>query len=210
MKWYWRLGFILTMPLSFLFLKIKNRYYLPKGRGIIVCNHTSNFDPILISLASLEELYFLAKKELFEVNRFFTWLIKTFNAISLDRQGIDLTALKRVAEVFNRDKKIVLFPEGTRSKDGKLGSFKEGASFLALKFGVPIIPCYIKGVRDSFIPLIVDKDLIKFGSGKKRFRKIEITFLKPIGIIISSQKNLDKNLIKYITKKIEERFKNNG
>ncbi|MCS7249391.1 MAG: 1-acyl-sn-glycerol-3-phosphate acyltransferase [candidate division WOR-3 bacterium] len=210
MKWYWRLGFILTLPISFLFLKVKNRHYLPKGKALIVCNHTSNFDPILISLASLEELYFLAKKELFEVNRFFTWLIKAFNAISLDRQGIDLTALKRVKEVFDRNKKLVLFPEGTRSKSGGLGIFKDGASFLALKFGVPIVPCYIRGVRDSFIPWIVDRDLIKFGSGKKRFRKIEITFLRPLKIEISLKENLDKNLIKYITKKIEERFKNNG
>lgn len=210
MKWYWRLGFILTLPISFLFLKVKNRYYLPKGKAIIVCNHTSNFDPILISLASLEELYFLAKKELFQVNRFFTWLIKTFNAISLDRTGIDLTALKKVEEVFKKDKKIVLFPEGTRSKNGKLGSFKEGAGFLALRFNVPIVPCYIKGIRDSFIPLLVDRDLIKFGSGKRKFRKIEITFLKPIKIKFSEKNNLDKDLIKYITNKIKERFKNYG
>lgn len=210
MKWYWRLGFILTLPISFLFLKVKNRYYLPKGKAIIVCNHTSNFDPILISLASLQELYFLAKKELFQVNRFFTWLIKTFNAISLDRTGIDLTALKKVEEVFKKNKKIVLFPEGTRSKNGKLGDFKEGASFLALRFSVPIVPCYIKGVRDSFIPLLVDRDLVRFGSGKKKFRKIEITFLKPIKVRFSQNNNLNKDLIKYLTNKIKERFKDYG
>ncbi|MEO0090005.1 MAG: lysophospholipid acyltransferase family protein [candidate division WOR-3 bacterium] len=210
MKWYWRLGFILTLPLSFLFLKVKNRYYLPKGKAIIVCNHTSNFDPILVSLASLQELYFLAKKELFQVSRFFTWLIKTFNAISLDRTGIDLTALKKVEEVFKKNKKIVLFPEGTRSRNGKLGSFKDGASFLALKFNVPIVPCYIKGVRESFIPLLVDQDLKKLGSGKKKFRKIEVTFLRPIRILFSERNNWDKDLIKYLTKTIEERFKNYG
>ncbi len=209
MKWYWRLGFILTLPFNFLFLKVKNRYYLPKGKGIIVCNHTSNFDPILVSLASLEELYFLAKKELFGVNRFFTWLIKCFNAISLDREGINLTVLKKVEEIFNKNQKIVLFPEGTRSKNGKLGKFKDGASFLALKFKVPIIPCYIKGVRESFIPLIVDRDLIKYKSGKKQFKKIEITFLKPVKIKINNT-NINKNIIKDLTKKIEEKFKKNG
>ncbi|MEO0105647.1 MAG: lysophospholipid acyltransferase family protein, partial [candidate division WOR-3 bacterium] len=189
---------------------VKNRYYLPKGKAIIVCNHTSNFDPILVSLASLQELYFLAKKELFQVSRFFTWLIKTFNAISLDRTGIDLTALKKVEEVFKKNKKIVLFPEGTRSRNGKLGSFKDGASFLALKFNVPIVPCYIKGVRESFIPLLVDQDLKKLGSGKKKFRKIEVTFLRPIRILFSERNNWDKDLIKYLTKTIEERFKNYG
>ncbi len=207
MKWYWRLGFILTLPFSFIFLKVKNRYYLPKGKAIIVCNHTSNFDPILISLASLQELYFLAKKELFYVNKFFSWLIKSFNAISLDRQGIDLEALRKVEELFNKDQKIVIFPEGTRSKNGKLGEFKDGASFLALKFKVPIIPCYIKGVRDSFIPLLVDRDLVKYRSGRKRFKKIEVTFLKPLKI---NNYDWDKNIIKYLTKKIEERFKENG
>ncbi|MEO0130579.1 MAG: lysophospholipid acyltransferase family protein [candidate division WOR-3 bacterium] len=207
MKWYWRLGFILTLPFSFIFLKVKNRYYLPKGKAIIVCNHTSNFDPILISLASLQELYFLAKKELFYVNKFFSWLIKSFNAISLDRQGIDLEALRKVEELFNKDQKIVIFPEGTRSKNGKLGEFKDGASFLALKFKVPIIPCYIKGLRDSFIPLLVDRDLVKYRSGRKRFKKIEVTFLKPLKI---NNYDWDKNIIKYLTKKIEERFKENG
>ncbi|MEO0096774.1 MAG: lysophospholipid acyltransferase family protein [candidate division WOR-3 bacterium] len=207
MKWYWRLGFILTLPFSFIFLKVKNRYYLPKGKAIIVCNHTSNFDPILISLASLQELYFLAKKELFYVNKFFSWLIKSFNAISLDRQGIDLEALRKVEELFNKDQKIVIFPEGTRSKNGKLGEFKDGASFLALKFKVPIIPCYIKGVRESFIPLLVDRDLVKYRSGRKRFKKIEVTFLKPLKI---NNYDWDKNIIKYLTKKIEERFKENG
>lgn len=207
MKWYWRLGFILTLPFSFIFLKVKNRYYLPKGKAIIVCNHTSNFDPILISLASLQELYFLAKKELFYVNKFFSWLIKSFNAISLDRQGIDLEALRKVEELFNKDQKIVIFPEGTRSKNGKLGEFKDGASFLALKFKVPIIPCYIKGLRDSFIPLLVDRDLVKYRSGRKRLKKIEVTFLKPLKI---NNYDWDKNIIKYLTKKIEERFKENG
>jgi len=208
MKWYWRLGFILTSPLAFLFIKVKNRHYLKNGKAIIVCNHTSNFDPILISLATLKELYFLAKRELFGVNKFFTWLIKTFNAIPLNREGIDLTTLKEVAKIFNENQKLVIFPEGTRSKNGKLGSFKDGASFLALRFQVPIIPCVIKGLRESFIPLIVDQDLRNYGSGKRRLPKIEITFLKPIRI--KDFDKWDKKLIKYLTKKIEERFKKNG
>lgn len=118
--------------------------HLPEtGGAIIASNHSAYIDPPLIGAASSRELYFLAKKELFR-NRLFGWFIGKLNAIPISRGAFDRKGLKRSVKLLKEGKVLVLFPEGTRSKNGKLKQARPGISKIALEAGVPIVPAYIR------------------------------------------------------------------
>jgi len=125
---------------------------------IFMCNHQSALD--IFSLLSCLPLPFkwIAKRELFFIP-FFGWAIKRAGYISLDRKN-PREAIKAMDEAARRIREglnIIIFPEGTRSKDGRLLPFKKGGFSLALRSGVPIVPVGIQGTnrlqpKGSFVP----------------------------------------------------------
>ena len=132
-------------------LEVKGRQFLPKGKGfILVSNHTSNLDPLVLGVACTNELHFMAKEELF-INRFFGWVLKKVHAFPLKRRGADLSAIRTAIKRVNSGGALLIFPEGTRSMDGKLGAGQEGVGFLVEKLNVPVIPAFIKGT-DKALP----------------------------------------------------------
>lgn len=134
----------------YIFIKIffptsyKGKNNIPKGRAIFICNHTSNVDPILIELSSWKEKYYLAKKELFK-NKFVGGFLKRINTIPIERGKTDIGAIKNSLRILNNEKGLVIFPEGTRNKNGESeGSIKVGAAMFAIKSKSPIVPVWIK------------------------------------------------------------------
>ena len=117
--------------------------------SIFASNHLSYADPLVAGCGLDREVSFIAKKELFR-NGFFGWLIRTYNAIPIDRDEIDRSALKRISSELGSGRSILMFPEGTRSKDGSIGEVKAGLGFIALQNGKPIVPMYVKGTNDLF------------------------------------------------------------
>jgi len=177
----WRVGVTLLVPLVrwVLKLRVKGRENIVPGQGqIIAANHTSQMDPLLVGCASGVETWFLAKGELFDFHPAFAWLIRTFNSLPVRRGGMDIAAFKRASEVLQRSRALVLFPEGTRSKDGPLQPLKPGVAKLAIDNQVPIVPAYISGARSSFLPWLVDPDIVRYlrrqspGSMKFRFASL--------------------------------------
>jgi len=170
MKFHYRTGWILIN----LLLKVlrgvekQGKDYIPqKGGALIASNHIDIYDPPLIGCASPRELYYLAKKELFG-NALFGWLIKKFNAIPISRGGVDRKGLKKALEVLSSGKTLLVFPEGTRSINGKLKELKLGVAKLALEAKVPIVPVYLdysKNWLKAFFQR--GKIVIKFGSPLK-------------------------------------------
>ena len=129
--------------------QVKGGEYLPKSGGfILVSNHVSNLDPIALGCASSADLYFMAKEELFR-NPFFGWLLRKVHAFPLKRKGADLSAIRTAIKRVNSGGAILIFPEGTRSTDGKLGAPQEGIGFLVEKLNVPVIPAFIKGTEKA-------------------------------------------------------------
>lgn len=124
---------------------IKGRKNLPKGKAILCSNHYSNLDIVLYYINTSEKLNILAKKELFK-NKLFGALLKYLGGIAIDRESNDLNAIKSCIKVLKNDKKLVIFPEGTRLKDNQqiLGEFKSGLAMIALKTKTPIIPIWIE------------------------------------------------------------------
>jgi 1-acyl-sn-glycerol-3-phosphate acyltransferase len=150
--WY-KTGKVLFWLLFKIFyrLKVKGSEFLPVGKGfILVSNHVSYLDPIVLGVACKQDLHFMAKEELFR-NHFFGWLLRKVNAFPLKRKGADLSAIRTAIKRVNAGGVLLVFPEGTRSTDGELGAGHEGVGFLADKLNVPVIPAFIKGT-DKAMP----------------------------------------------------------
>ncbi|HHV51485.1 MAG TPA: lysophospholipid acyltransferase family protein [Candidatus Avimonas sp.] len=139
----------LIRPLFYLLFpyKVKGMENVPKGQGhlMLCCNHISNLDPVFLLLAFKQRpIHFMAKAELFK-NRFTAWLFsKVFGAFPVNRGKGDTESLKTAERLVNEGKLMGIFPEGTRSKDGKLGRGKSGAALIASRTGASVLPVAIK------------------------------------------------------------------
>ncbi len=149
--WYNFLQFAcrLTAVLAFA-IRCRGRDYVPgTGGGLVLSNHQSHLDPVLIGLASDRRLNYLARQTLFGFAPF-RWLCYSLDAIPLDREGLGLSGLKETLKRLKRGEMVLIFPEGTRTYDGALGVFKPGFVALARRAGVPLLPVAIDGAYDSW------------------------------------------------------------
>ncbi len=136
---------VANIPLRILYpAKFHNKKNIPKGPCIIACNHTSNLDAVLLVIHTWEKKYYLAKKELFK-GKCFGGFLKLMGAVKIDRQGTDVTAIKKSLKILKDGKKLVVFPEGTRvnNENMELGEIKQGVAMFAVKGKVPIVPMFI-------------------------------------------------------------------
>ena len=124
--------------------KIFGREHICKGPAIIASNHLSFWDPPILGTSCPEEVYFIARATLFDhpILRFF---ITRLNAYPVKGVAHDFTSFKLISQLLEEKKKVILFPEGRRSVDGKLQDFKTGVAMLAHRASCPIIPAYIYG-----------------------------------------------------------------
>ena len=139
-------------------------HHIPATGGMVLaCNHLSNLDPVLLAAVCPRQINYLAKAELFRIP-LLGWLIRQYGAIPLRRTASDPEAIRLAECVLEQHHVLALFPEGSRSRDGRLKPFRFGAARLALKYDVPLIPAAILGT-DHAMP-----------SGKKLPRRV------PVGI----------------------------
>ncbi len=125
--------------------RVWGREGIPRSGGLVVAsNHISFWDPPLIGCILPREVHFLAKEELFS-NPAFGALIRSYNAIPIRRGMVDLSGMARAVETLRRGGVLMLFPEGTRMRDGRLHPARPGVGMMAVNAGVPIVPCYISG-----------------------------------------------------------------
>lgn len=131
------------------YLEVKGKENIPeKGSFILASNHTSYLDPLVLGIASPRPLYYLAKISLFK-NPLFSWLIQLLGAIPLERESFYSYTLRNALKLLKNGHGVVIFPEGTRSEDGKIKDGKGGVGFLAIKGKSPIIPVKIKGTEKA-------------------------------------------------------------
>ncbi len=139
--------------------------FIPQTGGVIIAsNHAAYVDPPFVGAAAGRELHYLAKTELFN-NGLFGWLIRKYNAFPISRGSFDRKAMTQAMQLLNEKKALLLFPEGTRSRDGNLGEPKLGVGKIASQAGVPIVPAYISNSRGLLSTFLKRKKLvILFGS----------------------------------------------
>jgi 1-acyl-sn-glycerol-3-phosphate acyltransferase len=131
-------------------VKVKGLDNLDKESPYIyMSNHQGSYD-IFVLLSCLPiQFRWIAKKELFAIP-ILGWAMRAANYISIDRSGKRkaLESIERAADKIKGGVSVVIFPEGTRSRDGSIQPFKRGGFTLAMKSGVPIIPITINGSWD--------------------------------------------------------------
>jgi len=119
-----------------------------KGPIILASNHASNLDPLFVGVAAPRHINYLAKKELFSNWIFGFVLLKICGALPVDREQMDRRTLREIFKRLERKEILLVFPEGTRTRDGKLGEAKLGVGMIAHHARATVIPAYIQGSYD--------------------------------------------------------------
>lgn len=114
---------------------------IPKdGGNIFASNHRSYQDPVFIALPTRVPLSYMAKEELFHQNFAFTLVIKAFGAFPVTRGKGDTEVIDTSIEKLEKGRNLAIFPEGTRSKDGKVGKGKTGVALIAAIAQTKVVP----------------------------------------------------------------------
>jgi 1-acyl-sn-glycerol-3-phosphate acyltransferase len=187
----------------FLGIEVTGRENIPdKGAFILASNHESNADPFIlgVSLPCNKWFAYLAKRELFE-GRLKGWYFRKIHAIPLERGESDLSAIKKVFQILDSGRPMVIFPEGTRSKGKGLQKGKPGVGFIVSKARVPVVPAYIEGSYEA----------VPEGLGSIRKKKVSVFIGRPMYFEASDKKgkecyqSVSDRIMKEISK-LEERY----
>ncbi len=143
---------VLAQGLGILVFSIRclGREHIPiEGAALVCSNHQSFFDPMLVGMGFRRRLNYLARKTLF---RFcvFRWLIEFLDAIPIDREGGGLGGLKETLKRLKRGELVLIFPEGTRTRDGEVAALKPGFVALARRSKTPLLPVAVDGAYDAW------------------------------------------------------------
>jgi 1-acyl-sn-glycerol-3-phosphate acyltransferase len=130
------------------------RYFHPErvprsGPVILASNHASYLDPPLVGSTVSRPLNYLARDTLFRFP-LMGWLLRRWHAVPIDREGGGAAGLRKILEVLNAKQAVILFPEGTRTRDGQLQQARSGIGLMVLKSGAPVVPVRVFGTYEAY------------------------------------------------------------
>lgn len=175
----WITGSILIKAFKFFFsvyfrLRNSGQENIPEGPCIIAPNHQSYFDGIFVAAflkhRQIRKTFFYAKAKHVN-NRFLKFLANKNNIIVVDIDQDLKESIQKMGEALKTNNNIMIFPEGTRTKNGELGDFKKTFAILSCELNIPIVPVSIKGAFEA---------LPRGSRFPKPFTKVEIDFLPPV------------------------------
>lgn len=119
----------------------KEKFNIPDG-AIVICNHFSKVDGLLVTRFFKKNLHILIKKEAFEESKISNWFLRKCGGIPVNRGSNDIELVKTTLRLLKNNEKVVIFPEGTRNKTGTkdMLEFHDGVAMFAVKTQKPIIP----------------------------------------------------------------------
>jgi glycerol-3-phosphate dehydrogenase (NAD(P)+) len=144
---YWPVRFVLK-PLLLGYFRVRRlgREHIPDGPVILAANHRSFLDPFIIATCLPRPIYFVAKQELFD-KRWQGWLLNCLGAFPVRRGESDEETVRTSVELLARGQAVVIFPEGTRIRNGSLGAPRRGVGRLALESAAPVVPIAVTGTE---------------------------------------------------------------
>src|SRR5262245_2785270 len=119
------------------------------GPLILASNHASFLDPPLVGTAVDREINYLARESLFRFP-LIGWLLREWNSVPVDREGGGAKGLKRILERLLAGGAIILFPEGTRTPDGRLQPARSGIGLTVIKSTAPVVPVRVFGTHEAY------------------------------------------------------------
>ena len=184
---YWPARALMTgIALLLARIEVVGRERVPRrGALIVASNHLNNADPPVLTIISPRRLVFMAKYEALR------WpiiglLIRLSGAFPVRRLEADIGALRQASRVLHEGEVLAMFPEGTRSKEGGLGSAYPGTAFVALRTGTPILPIGITGTETIGFPRVLF-DAVRLRRARVRVVIGDPFFLPPVSRITAEE-----------------------
>ena len=171
---FWICFSIIFLPMVIIFpLKRVGKKNLKELKGknyILACNHMSNLDAIMLDISMKKKYRYLAKKELFK-NKLTGSFMRSLGAVPVDRSQADPKAIKEIFRLISKNKKIAIFPQGTRAKTVNIedGSAKEGVAMFSIRTNTPVLPVMLSKKIKPFrtTKLIIGKPIYPDETRKK-------------------------------------------
>ncbi|HUB68494.1 MAG TPA: lysophospholipid acyltransferase family protein [Candidatus Methylacidiphilales bacterium] len=195
MRPFYRFAYnVVGLELSLHRPRIEGREHVPRGGCLIVSNHASYMDPTTVGWAVAREIYYLGRKTLFKPP-VMNWFLPICNVLPIDRDGHDMSGLRRIIKMLKGGDAVLLFPEGTRSPDGALQPAEPGAGLVAIKAGVPVLPVRLFGTFEC-----LSKKARRF-----QFHPIRVVIGEPYRPSVSEGR-LDKNIYAQVAQEMMDRI----
>lgn len=178
--------------------KLVGREHVPlSGSVILAGNHASFIDPPLIGCALHREINYLARESLFRFPVVGA-VLRSWNAVPVDRDGGGARGLKAILDRLLKGGAIIVFPEGTRTKDGSLQPARSGIGLMVIKSTAPVIPVRVFGTYEAY------GRHMKF----PRPRKIGVVYGAPIDFtaLRAEAKTCSKDRLKVIYQEVADRI----
>jgi 1-acyl-sn-glycerol-3-phosphate acyltransferase len=171
--WYlfWKITLWALFKTLFRF-RVEGREHEPaRGPFVAAANHVSAIDPPMVGLALKHRPAYMAKHELFSVPVLGPWL-RSVGVFPVRRGEPDRRAIRKSLEVLNSGGVLVMFPEGTRSPDGRLRDPEPGAAMIALRTGAPVVP----------IAVINSQRILPKGARRPRLQQVTVRIGPPLAV----------------------------
>jgi 1-acyl-sn-glycerol-3-phosphate acyltransferase len=143
--------------------RVRRSRDLPDGPVVLACNHRSFFDPPMVGMCFRRPVAYFAKSSLWD-SPAIALMLRTMFGIPVDRENPGLSSMKGAVDRLRHGISVLVFAEGTRTRDGRLGPMREGPALFARRAGVPIVPVYLyrsEAVwpRGQFGPTFITKNI---------------------------------------------------
>lgn len=122
---------------------------LPEGGALLLINHQSFLDPLFVGVGLRRPVSYLARDSLFRIP-LLGWLLRNTYVIPISRESAGTESLRLSIERCKQGYLVGIFPEGTRTLDGSVGSFKPGFVAIARRCGVPVVPVGVAGAFEAY------------------------------------------------------------
>lgn len=198
---YWILKNGLLGPLLWTVFRpwVKGAENLPKtGAGIVVCNHVSFVDSVFLPLVLPRQMSFLAKSDYFTGRGLKGWVVRTFmtaaGQLPIDRTGgrASEDSLNTGLRVISEGRLLGIYPEGTRSPDGRMYRGRTGVARMVLEARVPVIPTAVVGTRE----------VMPLGAKFPRVRRVGVVVGAPLDFSRFHGMDSDRFVLRAITDEI--------
>jgi 1-acyl-sn-glycerol-3-phosphate acyltransferase len=194
MNFYYWLGYHfsrLVGRLLFHFRVVHRERMIQSGPAILAMNHQSYLDPPLAGITCDRAIYFLTRRTLLDAP-LLGWLLPKLNVIPVNQESVDRSAIKALIRVLKAGNGVLLFPEGSRTLDGKLQPAEPGLGLVIAKTLAPVVPMRIFGAHEA----------LPRGGGGLRFAPITIVIGEPIFFSAADLSPPGKNLYGRLSERV--------
>ncbi|MGA8481299.1 MAG: lysophospholipid acyltransferase family protein [Chthoniobacterales bacterium] len=166
---------------------------IEEGAAILASNHQSYLDPPCIGMACRNDIYYLARNTLYQ-RPLIGPLLKRLNTVPVDRDRGDVSSIKAIIRLLRSGHRVIIFPEGTRSSDGKLQPARAGLGMIIAKTLAPVVPVRVFGSYEA-LPRV----------GRLKLKPVSVVVGKPMRFSEDELKG-DRDVYQKLSNRVMEKI----